>query len=460
MKLVRYGPAGREKPGLIDADGKLRDLSRKVKDIDGTSLTPSALALLRKVDTKRLPLVKGRPRLGPCVANVGKFIAIGLNFADHARETNSPIPENPIVFFKSTTCIQGPNDPIMLPKDSTQTDWEVELGVVIGRRARYVEEKDALRYVAGYCLINDVSEREFQLKKGGNQWGKGKGCDTFGPIGPWLATADEIKDPQNLGMWLKVNGQTQAERQHEHDDLRRGEARGRRLALHDARAGRRDHHRHAARRRHGPEARAAVPEGRRRRSNSASTDSAPRPRRSSRSRHADSLTRRGAPRAKRAGIDAQRLAAEGPTLARSAWREPVQGGPPIASRGEGPRERMRAGIDAQRLAAEGPTLDAPPGVNRPRRPADSAHAARGRRRGDRRQWLAAERPTLDAATSRARQRGPPQPQPREDTCERRVRSRARATAVATGAARIRAMSRRLTSTKPGSSLSCSGQRSV
>jgi 2-keto-4-pentenoate hydratase/2-oxohepta-3-ene-1,7-dioic acid hydratase in catechol pathway len=208
MKLVRYGPAGREKPGLIDADGKLRDLSRKVKDIDGTSLTPSALALLRKVDTKRLPLVKGRPRLGPCVANVGKFIAIGLNFADHARETNSPIPENPIVFFKSTTCIQGPNDPIMLPRDSTQTDWEVELGVVVGRRARYVEEKDALRYVAGYCLINDVSEREFQLKKGGNQWGKGKGCDTFGPIGPWLATADEIKDPQNLAMWLKVNGQT------------------------------------------------------------------------------------------------------------------------------------------------------------------------------------------------------------------------------------------------------------
>ena len=208
MKLVRYGPAGREKPGLIDDEGKLRDLSRKVKDIDGTALAPSSLALLRKVDTRRLPLVKGRPRLGPCVGNVGKFIAIGLNFADHARETNSPIPENPIVFFKSTTCIQGPNDPIMLPKDSTQTDWEVELGFVMGRRARNVEEKDALRYVAGYCLINDVSEREFQLKKGGSQWGKGKGCDTFGPIGPWLATADEIKDPQNLRMWLKVNGET------------------------------------------------------------------------------------------------------------------------------------------------------------------------------------------------------------------------------------------------------------
>ncbi|GIK87459.1 MAG: 2-hydroxyhepta-2,4-diene-1,7-dioate isomerase [Betaproteobacteria bacterium] len=208
MKLVRYGPAGREKPGLIDADGKLRDLSRKVKDVDGAALSPSSLALLRKVDTRRLPLVKGRPRLGPCVAGVGKFLAIGLNFEDHARETNSPIPEHPIVFFKSTTCIQGPNDPIMLPKDSTQTDWEVELGVVIGRRARHVDEKDALRYVAGYCVVNDVSEREFQLRKGGGQWGKGKGCDTFGPIGPWLVTADEVKDPQSLPMWLKVNGQT------------------------------------------------------------------------------------------------------------------------------------------------------------------------------------------------------------------------------------------------------------
>jgi 2-keto-4-pentenoate hydratase/2-oxohepta-3-ene-1,7-dioic acid hydratase in catechol pathway len=208
MKLVRYGPAGREKPGLIDADGKLRDLSRKVKDIDGTSISPSSLALLRKVDTKRLPLVKGRPRLGACVGSVGKFLAIGLNYVDHAKETGSPIPEHPIVFFKTQSCIQGPNDPIMLPKDSTHTDWEVELGVVIGRRARYVEEKDALRYVAGYCLINDVSERDYQLKKGGGQWGKGKGCDTFGPLGPWLATTDEIKDPQNLGMWLKVNGQT------------------------------------------------------------------------------------------------------------------------------------------------------------------------------------------------------------------------------------------------------------
>jgi len=208
MKLVRYGPAGREKPGLIDADGKLRDLSRKVKDIDGAAISPSSLALLRKVDTKRLPLVKGRPRIGACVAGVGKFLAIGLNYVDHAKETGSPIPEHPIVFFKTQTCIQGPNDPIMLPKDSTHTDWEVELGVVIGRRARYVDEKDALRYVAGYCLINDVSERDYQIKKGGGQWGKGKGCDTFGPIGPWLVTTDEVKDPQSLKMWLKVNGQT------------------------------------------------------------------------------------------------------------------------------------------------------------------------------------------------------------------------------------------------------------
>jgi 2-keto-4-pentenoate hydratase/2-oxohepta-3-ene-1,7-dioic acid hydratase in catechol pathway len=208
MKLVRYGPPGKEKPGMIDADGKLRDLSRKVKDLAGDALAPAALAALRKVDVKRLPLVRGRPRLGPCVEGVGKFLAIGLNYVDHAKETGSPIPEHPIVFFKSTTCIQGPNDPIMLPKDSTQTDWEVELGVVIGRRARYVEEKDALKHVAGYCLINDISEREFQLKKGGGQWGKGKGCDTFGPLGPWLVTSDEVKDPQNLRMWLKVNGAT------------------------------------------------------------------------------------------------------------------------------------------------------------------------------------------------------------------------------------------------------------
>jgi len=206
MKLVRYGPAGKEKPGLIDADGRLRDLSRKVRDIGPETLAPAKLKELAKLDVKRLPLVKGRPRLGPCVTGVSKFLAIGLNYVDHAKETGSPIPENPIVFFKAETCIVGPNDSIMLPRDSTHTDWEVELGIVIGKTARYVEKKDALKHVAGYCLINDVSEREYQLKRGASQWGKGKGCDTFGPLGPWLVTTDEIKDPQNLGMWLDVNG--------------------------------------------------------------------------------------------------------------------------------------------------------------------------------------------------------------------------------------------------------------
>lgn len=206
MKLVRYGPPGKEKPGLIDADGKLRDLSKKVKDIDGAALAPVELARLAKLDPKKLPLVKGRPRLGPCVAMPSKFVAIGLNFSDHAKETGSPIPEHPVVFFKSTTCIVGPNDNVMVPRDSTQLDWEVELGVVIGRTARYVTEKDALKHVAGYCVINDVSERDFQLKKGASQWSKGKGCDTFGPLGPWLVTRDEVKDPQNLAMWLDVNG--------------------------------------------------------------------------------------------------------------------------------------------------------------------------------------------------------------------------------------------------------------
>ena len=206
MKLVRYGPAGREKPGLIDADGRLRDLSKKVKDINAASLAPAEIAKLKKLDPKKLPLVKGKPRFGPCVATPSKFVAIGLNYIDHAKETGSPIPENPIVFFKSQTCIMGPNDNVMVPKDSTQLDWEVEIGFVMGRTARHVAKKDALKYVAGYCVINDVSEREFQLKKSASQWNKGKGCDTFGPLGPWLVTTDEIKDPQNLDMWLDVNG--------------------------------------------------------------------------------------------------------------------------------------------------------------------------------------------------------------------------------------------------------------
>ena len=207
MKLVRYGPAGREKPGLIDADGVLRDLSRKVDDIDAEALSPMSLSGLRKLDVRRLPVVKGRPRLGACVATPSKFVAIGLNYTDHAKETGAPIPEAPVVFLKTPTCIVGANDNVMVPADSTQLDWEVELGVVIGRTARYVAEKDALRYVAGYCIVNDVSERDFQLKRSGTQWGKGKGCDTFGPTGPWLVTSDEIKDPQNLDMWLDVNGE-------------------------------------------------------------------------------------------------------------------------------------------------------------------------------------------------------------------------------------------------------------
>ncbi|HET9750274.1 MAG TPA: fumarylacetoacetate hydrolase family protein [Casimicrobiaceae bacterium] len=207
MKLVRYGPAGREKPGLIDAEGVLRDLSRKVDDIDGNTLSPTSLAGLRKLDTRRLPAVRGRPRLGPCVAPPPKFVAIGLNYSDHAKETGAPIPEHPVVFFKAQTCMVGANDNVMLPYESSKVDWEVELGVVIGRTARYVAEKDALRYVAGYCIVNDVSEREFQMHRSATQWSKGKGCDTFGPVGPWLVTADEIRDPQDLDMWLDVNGE-------------------------------------------------------------------------------------------------------------------------------------------------------------------------------------------------------------------------------------------------------------
>ncbi len=204
MKLVRYGNPGREKPGLIDADGKLRDLSAVVPDIGPAQLGATVLAKLRKQNPAKLPLVRGTPRYGCPVANVGKFIAIGLNYSDHAAESGNPIPKEPVVFMKATSCIQGPNDNVMLPKGSVKTDWEVELGIVIGTRARYVTKKDALSHVAGYCTINDVSEREFQLERG-PQWDKGKGCDTFGPIGPWLVTPDEV-NVQRLGMWLDVNG--------------------------------------------------------------------------------------------------------------------------------------------------------------------------------------------------------------------------------------------------------------
>ena len=206
MKLVRYGNPGKEKPGLIDAQGQLRDLSAVVKDITPDQLGDAALAKLAKLKVDKLPLVKGKPRYGNPVTGTPKFIAIGLNYADHAAESGLPIPAEPVVFMKATSCIQGPNDPVMLPKGSKKTDWEVELGVIIGTRARYVSQKDALNHVAGYCTINDVSEREFQIERGGT-WDKGKGCDTFGPIGPWLVTRDEVPNPQRLGLWLDLNGQ-------------------------------------------------------------------------------------------------------------------------------------------------------------------------------------------------------------------------------------------------------------
>jgi len=206
MKLLRYGPAGYEKPGLLDRDGNIRDLSGVVSQIDSQMLAPRELARLRKIDPATLPRVSGKPRLGVPYIGISKFIAIGLNFSDHAAESNMPVPAEPIVFFKATTCITGPNDGIVIPKNSTKTDWEVELGVVIGTKAQYVEVSDALKHVAGYCLINDISERNFQLERG-SQWDKGKGCDTFGPIGPYLVTSDEVPDPQSLDMWLDVNGE-------------------------------------------------------------------------------------------------------------------------------------------------------------------------------------------------------------------------------------------------------------
>jgi 2,4-didehydro-3-deoxy-L-rhamnonate hydrolase len=205
MKLVRYGNPGKEKPGLIDLEGRLRDLSSVVPDIGPAQLGSVAMARIRKTNPEKLPLVRGAPRFGCPVSQVGKFIAIGLNYADHAAESGAPIPKEPVVFMKATSCIQGPNDPVMLPRGSTKTDWEVELGVVIGTRARYVSKKDALAHVAGYSVINDVSEREYQLERG-PQWDKGKGCDTFGPIGPWLVTPDEIENVQRLDMWLDLNG--------------------------------------------------------------------------------------------------------------------------------------------------------------------------------------------------------------------------------------------------------------
>lgn len=205
MKLLRYGPAGQEKPGLLDAAGQIRDLSAVVGDIAGEVLSPQGLERLRNLDTGTLPVVTGQPRLGPCVAGVGKFICIGLNYSDHAAETGADVPPEPIVFMKATSAIVGPDDDVIIPKNSHKTDWEVELAVVIGSTARYVSEADAMAHVAGYCVANDVSERAFQMERQG-QWTKGKSADSFGPIGPWLVTADEVPDPQNLSMFLEVNG--------------------------------------------------------------------------------------------------------------------------------------------------------------------------------------------------------------------------------------------------------------
>lgn len=205
MKLLRYGPAGQEKPGLLDADGRLRDLSGQVDDIGGDILSPDTLAALATLDPATLPLVEGAPRLGCPVARVGKFIAVGLNYADHAAEANMAIPAEPVIFSKATSCIVGPHDDVVLPPAAAKGDWEVELGIVIGRTARRVSRADALGHVAGYCVVNDVSEREYQLERG-RTWDKGKGFDTFGPIGPWLVTADEVPDPQALDLWLDVNG--------------------------------------------------------------------------------------------------------------------------------------------------------------------------------------------------------------------------------------------------------------
>jgi 2-keto-4-pentenoate hydratase/2-oxohepta-3-ene-1,7-dioic acid hydratase in catechol pathway len=205
MKLVRYGAVGQEKPGLLVADGTIRDLSTHVRDIDPATLTPSARSRLASLDVATLPTVSGAQRFGVPIAGIGQFIAVGLNFVDHAAESNMPIPAEPILFIKANSSISGPNDDVMLPRDSVRSDWEVELGIVIGTAARYVDEERALDHVAGYCLVNDVSEREYQLDRGGT-WDKGKGCETFGPIGPWLVTPDEVGDPQALDMWLDVNG--------------------------------------------------------------------------------------------------------------------------------------------------------------------------------------------------------------------------------------------------------------
>ncbi|HEX9462114.1 MAG TPA: fumarylacetoacetate hydrolase family protein [Alphaproteobacteria bacterium] len=207
MKLLRYGPPGKEKPGLVDANGKIRSLHKKIKDLTPEMLAPASLAKLRKFKPESLPLVPGKPRLGVPLTGVSKIVAVGLNYSDHAKEAGVAVPPEPVLFMKAITSLNGPNDKVKLPRDSVKGDWEIELGIVIGRKAQYVSEADALRYVAGFCIVNDVSERQFQLEKAG-QWTKGKSADTFCPVGPWLVTTDEVKDPQNLKMKLTVNGET------------------------------------------------------------------------------------------------------------------------------------------------------------------------------------------------------------------------------------------------------------
>jgi 2,4-diketo-3-deoxy-L-fuconate hydrolase len=205
MKLLRYGAPGHEKPGILDRNGAIRDLSVVIEDVAGPTLLPESLERLRQVDIESLPIVSVGERIGACVGRIGKFICIGLNYADHAAESNLPVPSEPVVFGKWTSAVVGPNDDVRIPRGSQKTDWEVELGVVIGKGGTYIDEADALSHVAGYCVVNDVSEREYQIERGGT-WDKGKGCDTFGPIGPWLVTADEIPDPQRLALWLEVDG--------------------------------------------------------------------------------------------------------------------------------------------------------------------------------------------------------------------------------------------------------------
>jgi len=218
MKLLRYGDPGRERPALLDADGVIRDLSFHISDIAGASLWPNAHKPLHSVDASTLPAVCGNPRTGPCVGVIGKIIGVGLDYRDHAAESNKPVPSEPVLFTKATSSIVGPDDDVEIPSGSEKTDWEVELGVVIGKPGKYIPEHQALEHICGYCIVNDISERAYQLERGG-QWDKGKGCDTFAPIGPWLVTTDEVLDPQSLDLWLEVDGQPIPERQHPHDDL-------------------------------------------------------------------------------------------------------------------------------------------------------------------------------------------------------------------------------------------------